>query len=366
MLEKGKISALQMAIIMYPTVIGTAIIAVPAVTGKYAKNDLWLSPIWASITGFLAVFIAFQLHKLYPRQTIIQSSEQIIGRIPGKALGFLFLFFYLAMNGHSIRVYADFIVGATLHRTPISIVIATIILVCAFTVRAGLEVIGRIGQLFFPVFILPLIIMVILLIPDLDLNNIFPIMEHGVLPSIKGAFAPQAWFAEFFLISFLIPFLTDIDKGRKWGVISVFSVMLTLVCVNLLILFFVGEVGLKDVYPLLGAARYIGLAGFFENLEAGAISIWVLGNFVKFSVVHYCVVLGTAQWLKLSEYRPIVFPLGMLTMLFSFWDLPSQIELTDYAISGFASYSFLFQTLLPLLLLLIAIVRKRNFKKVNK
>jgi spore germination protein KB len=34
MFEKGKISAFQMAIMMYPTIVGTAIIAVPAIMGE--------------------------------------------------------------------------------------------------------------------------------------------------------------------------------------------------------------------------------------------------------------------------------------------------------------------------------------------
>ncbi|WP_243291623.1 endospore germination permease [Bacillus sp. FJAT-47783] len=365
MIEKGKISAFQLAIMMFPTIVGTAIIGVPTVTGKFAKNDLWLSPIWASITGVVAVYIAFQLHKFYPKQTIIQYSEQIAGRFVGKILGLLFLFFYILMNGQSIRIYADFIVGATLYNTPISIVIATMILICTFATRAGLEVLGRMGQLFFPVFTFPLIIMIIFLIPDLDVRNIFPIMEHGLLPSIKGAYVPQAWFAEFFLISFLIPFVTDKDKGLKWMGISIFSVMISFVIVNLLILFFIGEIGAKDNnYPLLMAARYIGVAGFFENLESVAISVWVLGNFVKFSAVHYCIVLGTAQWLNLSDYRPIVFPLGMLTMVFSFWGMPSQIDIIHYLVlTGFPLYSLLIQTIIPLLLLGIAIVRKGKMKK---
>ena len=73
-MEKGKISSLQMAVMMYPTIVATAILTVPSITAKYAKNDLWLSPIWASFIGYITVYIVCQLHKLYPNQTIIQCS----------------------------------------------------------------------------------------------------------------------------------------------------------------------------------------------------------------------------------------------------------------------------------------------------
>lgn len=363
-MEKGKISSLQMAFMMYPTIVGTAIINVPAITGLFAKNDLWLSPIWASFTGFLAVYAAIQLHNIYPNQTIIQYSGEAIGRISGKILGFMYVIFFALMNGHGIRIYAEFIVGAFLPKTPISVVTASMILICAFTVYTGLETIGRLGQLFFPVFFLPLILAILLLLPELHPQNIFPIMENGIMPSIKGAFAPQAWFGEFLLISFLLPFLSDIEKGRKWGIISVFFVMLTLVMVNLLVLFLLGANLASYSYPLLKASRYVSLADFLENLESAVMAIWVLGNFVKFSVTYYCLVLGTAQWLNLSDYKPVVFPLGLWTMIISFWGIPSQMESTEYStLKGFPYLSLVFQTLIPLSLLMIAVIRKGKKKK---
>lgn len=367
MMEKGRISSLQMAMMMYPTIVGTAIVNVPSITGRYAKNDLWISPIWASIIGFLTVLIACQLHKIYPKQTLIQYSEQTVGRHLGKVLGLMYMIFYIIMNGHGIRIYAEFIVGAFLQDTPISIVIFIMILMCGFAVYTGLETIGRIGQLLFPFFVLPPMISVFLLFPELELQNIFPIMENGIMPSIKGAFAPQAWFGEFLLIAFILPFLADAEKGRKWAVLSTVLVMLTLVLVNLLILFLLGETTASYVYPLLHASRYMSFASFIDNLEAAVMAVWILGNFVKFSVVYYCLVLGTAQWLNLSDYRPIVFPIGLWTMIFSFWSIPNQMTLSQYTtLTGFPLYSLLFQTFIPFLLLLIAIVRKHRTKSIHE
>ena len=42
-MEKGKISSLQMAVMLYPAIIATSIISVPSIVAKYAKNDLWIS-----------------------------------------------------------------------------------------------------------------------------------------------------------------------------------------------------------------------------------------------------------------------------------------------------------------------------------
>ncbi|MFK2826919.1 endospore germination permease [Bacillus sp. B190/17] len=359
-MEKGKISALQMAMLLYPAVVATAILSVPSITAAYAKQDLWLSPILASIGGFMPVFMAFLLYKIYPGQTIIQMSEQIIGRLFGKVFIFFILFFYIQITGQILRVYAEFIVGSFLLKTPISVMIASMTFLCALTVYGGLEVVGRAGQLFFPLFVIPFLLFIPIVSPNFELGNILPVLERGIVPSMKGAVVLSGWFAEFFLISFLFPFLKDQDKGMKYGMITVSAVMVTLVIVNLVVLLTLGAATASKAYPVLNVARYIGYGDFFENVESVIMAVWIIGAFVKISVFYYAAALGTAQWLNLADYRPIVWPLGVLIVQFSFWSLPNMMEINHYNVATFPFYSLFIQMVLPLLLLVIAIIRKRK------
>ncbi|MFJ8256705.1 endospore germination permease [Peribacillus asahii] len=359
-MEKGKISSLQMVLIMYPAVVATAILSVPSITAKYAKTDLWLSPILASFIGYITVYIAYKLHQLYPKQTVIQFSEQIIGRFAGKIIGCLFLLFYIQITGHMLRQYAEFVVDSFLVNTPISVIMALMALLCSFIVRGGLEGLGRAAQLFFPIFTLPLLLLIILVFPDFEVKNIFPILGEGMMPPIKGAIVPGGWFTEFFLITFLLPFLADQKKGMKYGMMTVFVVMMTLVVVNLIVLFILGPATPTKFYPLMSVARYISLAGFFEHLESAVMAIWVVGTFIKISVFYYGIALGTAQWLDLSDYRPIVWPLGILLVIFSFWSFPSTMELHRYSFGAFPLLGLLIQMIIPLFLLGIAGIRKRR------
>ncbi|KAA9031583.1 GerAB/ArcD/ProY family transporter [Niallia endozanthoxylica] len=358
-MEKEKISSLQMAIMLYPSIIATSIISVPSIIAKYAKNDLWISPILASVIGFATVYIAYELHKRYPKQTVIQFSEQIVGRFAGRIISLMILSFYISGTGHIIRGYSEFIVGSFLINTPISVIMTTMVILCAFAVQGGIEVIGRLAQLFLPVFILPILIFFILLSPDYDMKNIFPILSEGIMPPIQGAIVPGGWYSEFFLIIFLLPFLTDGNKARKYGMISVLAVMVTLVMVNLAVLFVLGPTTPSKNFPLMNATRYISIAEFFENLESIAMAIWIVGAFIKISVFYYATVLGTAQWLNLSNYRVVIWPFAIIFIEFAFWSIPSSAEYTAYLTSVVPFYGPLVQTIIPLFLLLIAIVRKK-------
>lgn len=362
-MEKGKISSLQMGLLLYPVIIATAILSVPSITAKYAGNDMWISPIIGSFAGVLTIIISVWLHHLYPGKTVIEFSGEIIGRIPGKLVNFLILFFYLITTGVVVRSYSEFIVTSFLFKTPQIVVISSMVALCAFCVYGGLEVLARIGQLLFPVFLLPILFSVIFLAPDLQMKNIFPILENGLVPPLKGAIPLAGWFAEFFLIAFLLPFLSDKKKGMKFGLFSVMMAMLSLVVVNLVVLFVLGETTKNKLYPLMNAARYASVGGFFENMEAVVMTVWIAGAFVKITAFYYVSALGIAQYLNLSDYRPIIWPLGILIVQLSFWGLPNMMYINKFSVRSFPIYSVFIQIIIPLLLLVMAFVWKRKKKK---
>ncbi len=362
-MEKGKISALQMALLLYPTIIATAILSMPSLTAQSAGRNMWVSPIFASFAGYLAVFLAVSLHNRYQGKTIIQISEAVSGKIVGKMIGFVILYFYLDLTGTIARSYSEFIVTSFLLKTPQIVIISSMVLLCGFCIYGGVEVMARTGQLLFPVFVLPIIFSSLFLAPDFQFQNILPILEDGWIPAIKGAISPTGWFAEFFIIGFLLPYLSDMKKGMKYGLFTVSGVMLSLVIVNLIVLFILGDATSNKIYPLMNVGRYASLGGFFENMEAVIMAVWIAGAFVKISVFYYVTALGTAQWLNLSDYRPLVWPLGILIVQFSFWGMPSTMEIARYDFQTFPYYSTFIQLLLPMLLLAIAFVLKRRKKK---
>ncbi len=103
---------------------------------------------------------------------------------------------------------------------------------------------------------------------------------------------------------FLLPFLTDMKKGMKSGMMSVFAVMITLIVVNLMVLFILRSTTSTKNYPVMNVSRYISLADFFEHLESAIMAVWIVGAFVKISVFYYAVCFGyrtVAESLRLSS-----------------------------------------------------------------
>lgn len=363
MIEKGKISSLQLAILFYPTIIASSLLSVPNATTRHAKNDLWFSPILASLVGVLVVFVVWKLYTYYPKQTVIQYSEKILGKFLGKVFGGLLIFTLLFSNGLATRQYGDLMIGAFLPLTPVFVVNGAFLLVSAYAVRGGLEVVARTAQIFIPIYVFSICLLVLFLIPDYKIEYLFPMFEHGIMPSVKGATAPGSLFVQYFLITYMLPFIKDEDQTMKWSMISLGAVTLTLVVLNLVILFLFGSDLIGSLnYPVLTAARFISVAEVFEHLESLVVAIWVSGTFIKMSVQYYVTVLGLAQLFGLSDYKALVFPVGLLNALFGYWGIPN-FSMVSYLIAKvLLPFSFTIYVVLPFLLLVFTIIRKRLAK----
>ncbi|VEF49753.1 spore germination protein [Bacillus freudenreichii] len=261
------------------------------------------------------------------------------------------------------RVYSEFLVTSFLFKTPKVVIIGSMVFLCAFCVYAGLEVLARVAQLLFPFFVLPIFFFVIVMAPDYHPGNIFPILEQGVMPPIKGGIVDTGFIADMILMAFLLPFLKDPQKGLKSGLVTVASVTISLVIVNLVTLFVLGVTTALKTYPVMNVSRLARVGGFIENMEAIVMAVWIAGAFVKLSVFFYVIVLGLAQLLNLSDYKPVVWPIGILVVQFAFWSIPSMMRLSHYDNTIFPFFSIIVQILIPLMLLVIAFIWKRKKKR---
>ncbi|NHN29203.1 GerAB/ArcD/ProY family transporter [Paenibacillus agricola] len=355
---KEKISSFQMAIIMYQTLLGTAILLMPSITTLLAGRDMWLTPILGSTAGFITVWATYRLHQLFPNQIIYTYMDAIIGKIPSKVVGFIFLLFNLHIIGATTRDYAEFIVGNFFDKTPLLVIIASMIIVCAFAVQGGIEVIARCIQLFLPVVILFLLLNILFIIPEMKPSNVLPVLEKGWIPPLQGTLVIQGWFCQFMLVSFLYPSIKDKDKTLKWAQISIVATSVTMTLTNLATLFLLGLLAGRFNYPILFASRYIMLADFFEHVEAMVMMAWVLGAFSKISFLYYTLAVGAAEWLKLDHYRPLIVPIGLLAILMSVWVSTNLQELSRFISTTGTIYILTWYMGLPVLLLAIASIRR--------
>jgi len=358
--DQGKISASQLAIMILPAILATAILSIPSLTMHYAGHDMWLSPIWGSVVGLVTIGVSLGLRSLYPGQTIIQSSLHILGWLPGKLMGLVFLIFLPHLIGMIIRSYGEFISSNALPDTPLVIIMGTMTAVCAINVRLGIEVVGRTAQVFVALLTFLLCLIFFLLIGELHPEELLPFMEDGLLPSLKGAVAPAAWFSEYTVLAFLLPFVHSKKNVVPIMLTSLVITTLAMVTTNLFCLFLLGDLTSSFGYPMMIAARYITIADFLQHIESIIIAIWIFGIFVKISVFLYIFAITAAQWLGLRSYKPLVFPLSYMCMAYTYWIVSDRPGASNLLGPSAHAYTMLILMALPTALYLIALLRNKG------
>lgn len=367
MLEKGRISGSQAAKLIFTTILSTVILFVPSITVKLASHDAWLATGAGSVLGYSLVFMLCYLEKMHPGKTIFQYAQATLGRFLGKLVGLLYVLFFIHMAATVIRQFGDFLTTAFMPFTPILVFNLSLIVLAVYAVYAGLENIARCNEFIILLIVSFLAGVILLTTANWDLNSLRPFLARGILPVLKASIVPAAWFGESVVLAALLP--NVIKSDRVLLKVSIYLAALT----GLMVIAVVGTLAVFG--PEMVAAVRFSLHLFVRSINIGQVLTrfevlvmvtWVAGVFIKTSVLLYCASLGLAQTLGLSEYRPVILPLGVIIGTMSIFLFDNVSELVIFLGELWPIYSILvFYLGLPLLMLCVTLAKRFLFDKEN-
>ncbi|MFZ5967327.1 MAG: GerAB/ArcD/ProY family transporter [Bacillota bacterium] len=362
MLDQGKLSAGQFSLLLFTLVGSTAMLFVPAVTAEAAGRDGWMSILFfATIFGLLVAWVCTSLGQHFPNENLIAYSPKVFGPVIGHLTILSYIFFFIWTNTIIVGEFADFIIAIFLPKTPRLVFALIIVWLAAYAVRNGLEVIGRLNQLLFPILLISYLGLVVLVVNEIKLANLAPVLENGIKPVIKGSLPPSAWRGEIVLMLMILPNLNQLVKGRKASIYAVIflGIVLTLNTIATVGVFGT-ELSSHLTFPYFTLADYGQVGIVLERMEALVMLVWVAGLMIKIAVFYYCGVLAIAQWFNLRDYKPLVTPVGIILVAWSSVIYENSRELVALISKTFPFYAFTFELLIPALLLVVAAVRKKE------
>lgn len=351
-MDKAKISDRQTILLLVNLVGATALIALPVVASQYAGRDAWMTAVLGTVNSLLVAFLVGLLGRKFPGQTIIQYAVSILGKMPGKAAGLLYLFFFIQPPAIVVREFGELLAVSMLPATPQIIFAIIIVSVSAYALYHGLEVLARVNELFFPVIIILFSFIVISVAEHMDPSNLLPVMEHGIKPVLLASLGPASWRGEIILLAMFLPMLARPERGARDAVISTLVIGLILLVAMLIITMVFGASTARlnfSVYELARLSTFIA-----TRLDAVWMIIWIAGIFTKTSLWYYCAVLGTAQWLNLKDYRVVLVPTGVIIIAVSMCQYGNSIDMINFIAGPWISFAYCFEWFIPLILLILS------------
>ncbi|PLR79099.1 spore gernimation protein [Bacillus sp. V3-13] len=368
MLENGQISVRQFTVLTILFMLGPAILFSPSVLAAEAKQDAWMAAALGVGIGLLFVWLYTTIGNRFPGMTLVEYCEEILGKWLGKIVALLYFSFFFILAALLLRNIGDFVTVQIMPETPIEVIHIMFLSVVVMGTRLGLEPIARAGEILMPWTIIFFLIVVFSIIPQIDFQKIQPVFEGGIKPVIRGSLSVVAFpYLETVIMLMLYPFVNSINKVRKaFFTGSLIGGIVIIIITALCILVLGADYTARNLYPSFVLARKIDIADFLQRVEAIVAGMWFITIFFKLTICFYASVLGLAQTFKLKEYRPLTLPLGMILVVLSIIVSPNMVYFQTLLSKIWFPYTLTFGFFLPLLLLVVAIFRKKHLKGTNR
>lgn len=356
---KEVINQKQIILIMATFIVGSSAILG---AGSQAKQDSWLAIIIAMTTASIFIIPVYgRICMLYPGENIYQIIEHLFGKVFGKIISLIFAWYALHLGSLVIRDITEFVRTVSLPETPECIFAFFTVILVIFTVRGGLELLARFLGIFFPIYILMILIVSLVSIPLFDLNNLKPVLYDGLEPVISTSFLLLSFpFAETVLFIFLMESLRKGGSSYKVFYIAflIGGIILLIISVRSVLVLGVPSKQIQN-FASYTASRLIKIGTFFQRIEATVAIVFIISGYTKTTVCLFAACKGVSGIFNLKDYKNIAAPIGILMTLLSIISFENGAELSEWTEDVYPYYALPFQVILPVVIWITAEIKSR-------
>lgn len=357
--KNDKISIRQLEILLILDLFSTAVLILPRNAAEVANQDGWIALIGGTFLAFFYGYLITRIVKRFPKDTFVEYSSKILSKPIGVFLSIIFSLKLTFTVSLELRIFGELVKQVLLPRTPIEIIIASMLLICSYLVRKGYECRGRLGEILFFIVLIPIIFIFIFVLPDTDFGNLKPVFTTSLPQILKGSYYLSFTYVSIELLLMVGPLINYPQKIGRVSFNSIFLVgILNIISVIISIGVF-GVVGTQNqIWPVMVLMQVVEIPGaFIERQEALMMIFWVLSVFSFISAGLYFISLIITRIIKAEEQRFLVLPLVPIIYFVSL--LPDNIvETANWVLFIRNYFRILFLFPIPLILLVVARLRK--------
>ncbi|GAA0364461.1 GerAB/ArcD/ProY family transporter [Bacillus horti] len=374
--QQAVIAPRQSPSLIASTIIGVGVLTLPRITSQALSEAAWISTLAGALISIGVIWVLTRLGLRFPYMSIVDYLPIILGSSKkgiGKGIGIVLtfpivigiLFYWLGTTASISRTFGEVVVGAVLVHTPIEVLIATMLLLSFVLTMYEVEVLARVNEILLPIIVVPVLFIALLSFQSFELDNILPIWpDLSIKQFLYGILITCLAYQGFEIITILSAYTHVSKKNSRLNIIGVIipSVIFLLIVIAGISVFGVEELD-QLMWPTLELVKVTQAPGqVLERMESAFLGVWVAAVFSASANLYYVSTILISKYFKLARYRRWV-SLGLLPIIFWLSLLPRNvIQLFDWQLLlSFAGAIITF--VLPILMLLLAIVRKKGVRQ---
>jgi len=332
-----------------------------------SRQDTWFIVVTGAIVGIIISLIYLNLMGIYPDKTIVEVNELVFGKVLGKIISVLYVFYFFTGATLNARDLGNFITGYIMPETPIVAVLILFIGICALAVYQGINTIARISVLVFFLYLLGLLSSFVLLIKEMDFSRLLPSFTLPLADYIQAthiiAVIP---FGEVIAFTMVFKNIQDKKKIKRSFILGIVIAAVAMIMISIKDCAVLGSVGQMMLQPTYQSDTLISYGDTLSRAEVMFSFIFVIVLFFKVSVMYYAFAYGIKQVCKVQSYKPLVLLLGVIIIVEAILLYSSVAENLYFGPNIAPAYVTLFAAILPGITLIIEKIKCTYLKSRDK
>ena len=348
------------------------------------RQDSWIMAITGFLLSLLIIATYSALMKRFPGSNLVEINEIVFGRILGKTISSLYLFFFISLAALNTRDVGNFVVSYTMPETPIEIVSLLFLICCIYAIKKGISNIFHLSIVAFTITFIAMLINSLLIVKDANFEFLAPLLRSAPQKYVQGTVSLAAVpMGEVLVFTMLTPMLKNTEKiGRPlfFGILLSTLVMIVVMLRDIVTL---GPLVSVVSLPTFESIRYVSLSDILTRLESIYSIVLTMLYIFKVTLLLYAALLTVNQILagkerektgvmeekhqsqpkKTDTTPPLLLLLTAFVWFYSHFVFESVVENMNWAATTAPFFSLTFEFFLPALTLFIAGIRKLDRKK---
>jgi len=339
-------------------------IAIHSIT-SLARQDGWISIIISFIIGIIPMILFNALLNIEPTLSFPQLVTKYCGKVLGKIINIILILSVISHAGIVLWNLSNFINSQFLFKTPVLVIAILFMIPVVYTVSKGLKTIGRTSMVLFLMSLVIYVITFLSLISEIELSNIFPILENGINPVLDGSLV-QLSYSVLAIFPLLIVPKNNITENKNLTKslfkFYIFNFVTMFIVMFLIIAIFGAPLANLYQYPEFNILKTVNIADFFQRVESVLAFQWLFDLAIGLIVFVYYIKKATQETFNLkNKFNKILILIMSIIVIY--------LSVTVFKNNTIA-YEFLGQTykyirlvilfFIPLLIYVIAKIRKNK------
>jgi spore germination protein KB len=340
---------------------GGGLVSIQNVLIRISRVDTWFAYLLPTLYVFVVVAVFSYLAKTFPRKHLFDIMFELFGRWGGGVLNAVFIFHIWLILIRDLALFNRFFSTILLPQTPIEILSMLFMFVLVYYGRSSLEVVARVNDVFFPLFVLMILVIPFALGNEIHVGLMQPIMTTSYWKFLSSNLIACSWFSDIFVLGAFLHMLHNskqLSAGlRRGATVSAFILSLTLLTE---VAVFGPYLPGNFMYPSYSLVQQIHITDFLDRVDLIMLMIWFPTTACKVLTVYIALLTGLVSFTKRRDLAAFNKPLALFLLISALVSFQSTTEVFNYGNYSSVAIVLAYQ---PLFLVLLVIGTKRYLRR---